>query len=356
MLQDAVFRSTLFIAQVLQDAVFRSTLFIAQVLQDAVFKYTLLTACVLQSFLNPTTPFSGTSSSSLSSSCLPSPSQWPPAWASGHCVSGSSTRHGERASCVTCPRTATPTTWRRRRNGRVQVRRDITDEFSCCVPGLFCGGSSSSSNSSNINSSSSSSRAEMDGESSCLRHLVQNSSLIFVEGFVTTIQPSSSSIVSAPPAPDRREDVAEERRLVRPHELLTVPPRRNTPTTKTNGRRRRSENPPSGQRAPDDNGPDGVPETKIPLIRTCSDPALSTNPLPKRVISSSSSILSAGSSHEELFQRARGFFLNRVLLADRPQLSKSLCGEDGHEEGSRLLSTEMCSSVFRAGISLQVTR
>ena len=238
-------------------------------------------------------------------------------------------------------------------NGRVQVRRDITDEFSCCVPGLFCGGSSSSSNSSTINSSS---RAEMDGESSCLRHLVQNSSLIFVEGFVTTIQPSSSSIVSAPPAPDRREDVAEERRLVRPHELLTVPPRRNTPTTKTNGRRRRSENPPSGQRAPDDNGPDGVPETKIPLIRTCSDPALSTNPLPKRVISSSSSILSAGSSHEELFQRARGFFLNRVLLADSPQLSKSLCGEDGHEEGSRLLSTEMCSSVFRAGISLQVTR
>ena len=238
-------------------------------------------------------------------------------------------------------------------NGRVQVRRDITDEFSCCVPGLFCGGSSSSS--SNINSSSSSSRAEKDGESSCLRHLVQNSSLIFVEGFVTTIQPSSSSIVSAPPAPDRREDVAEERRLVRPHELLTVPPRRNTPTTTTTSGHRR-ENPPSGQRAPDDNGPDGVPETKIPLIRTCSDPALSTNPLPKRVISSSSSILSAGSSHEELFQRARGFFFNRVLLADRPQLSKSLCGEEGHEEGSRLLSTEMCSSVFRAGISLQVTR
>ena len=235
----------------------------------------------------------------------------------------------------------------------MQVRRDITDEFSCCVPGLFCGGisSSSSSNSSNINSSS---RAEKDGESSCLRHLVQNSSLIFVEGFVTTIQPSSSSYtVAAAPTPDRREDVSEERRLVRP-ELLTVPSRRHTPTTTTSGRRR--ENPPSGQRAPDDNGPDGVPETKIPLIRTCSDPALSTNPLPKRAISSSSSILSAGSSHEKLFQRARGFFLNRVLLADRPQLSKSLCGEEGHGEGSRLLSTEMCSSVFRAGISLQVTR
>ena len=223
-------------------------------------------------------------------------------------------------------------------NGLVQVRRDVADEFSCCIPGLFRGSSSSS--------SSGTSTAEKGGESSCLRYLVQNSSLMFVEGFVTTVRSPPAVDAASAGASGRGEEAAEGRCFVR-SDLPTV--RRPSPCASTEATNACETPASSSHRTP--NEPDDLPANK-PVIRTCSDPALSPNPRPKP--SSSPSVLSTRSCRGEAFQRTGSFLLNRVLLTDSPHLSKSLSGEGGHEEGSRLLSTEMCSSVFRTGISLQV--
>ena len=223
-----------------------------------------------------------------------------------------------------------------KKNGRVAVRRDIVDEFSWYSPALCCRGKLSTG-------------GEADS-SGCLQHLVQNSSLMFVEGFIAAV-PTSPVSETQPSESDCCESAAPATSTgpLLPTLLLQSPLQRRVPADDA-GEAKSLAKP--GNSLSEKNGKTSL---AMHLIRTCSNPESDVNLLTpgssNKPVSSPSS-LSTRSSRSHLFRRTPSSFLTTQDLADSSCVPKQGGGggggsgagaaEDQQGEVGRLLSPGVC--------------